>query len=81
MRSMAVTTVREAIAEALRAEGVQVLFALMGDGNLEVYRMYAEAAQNDPDMPRKVVVFVGELNKYAPARARGVRSIPRWDAG
>ena len=36
MRSMAVTTVREAIAEALRAEGVEVLFALMGDGNLEL---------------------------------------------
>jgi acetolactate synthase I/II/III large subunit len=33
---MAVTTVREAIAEALRAEGVEVLFALMGDGNLEL---------------------------------------------
>lgn len=38
---------------------------------LEVYRMYAEAAQDDPRMPHKVVVFVDELNKYAPARSRG----------
>ena len=36
MRSMAVATVREAIAEALRAEGVEVLFVFMGDGNLEL---------------------------------------------
>jgi acetolactate synthase-1/2/3 large subunit len=33
---MVATTVREAVAEALRAEGVEVLFALMGDGNLEL---------------------------------------------
>jgi len=38
---------------------------------IEVYRMYAEAAQDDPEMPRKVVIFVDELNKYAPARSRG----------
>jgi acetolactate synthase I/II/III large subunit len=33
---MARLTVREAVAEALRAEGVEVVFALMGDGNLEL---------------------------------------------
>jgi uncharacterized protein len=38
---------------------------------LEVYRMYAETAFNEPSMPRKVVVFVDELNKYAPARTHG----------
>lgn len=36
IRFMVATTVREAVAEALRAEGVEVLFALMGDGNLEL---------------------------------------------
>jgi len=34
IRFMVATTVREAVAETLRAEGVEVLFALMGDGNL-----------------------------------------------
>lgn len=33
---MAAATVREAIAGALEAEGTEVLFALMGDGNLEL---------------------------------------------
>jgi hypothetical protein len=38
----------------------------------EVHRMYSEADfENDPDMPRKMVIFVDELNKYAPARSRG----------
>lgn len=35
----------------------------------EVYRLYAEAERGD-DLPSKVVVFVDELNKYAPARGR-----------
>ena len=39
---MAATTVREAVAEALRAEGVEILFALMGDGNLELISAAAD---------------------------------------
>ena len=39
----------------------------------EVYRMYAEATTEDSgELPEKVIVFVDELNKYAPAR-RGER--------
>jgi hypothetical protein len=35
----------------------------------EVYGMYAEATVDDrADLPKKVVIFVDELNKYAPAR-------------
>jgi len=40
----------------------------------EVYRMYAEATPDDRgDLPKKVIIFVDELNKYAPAR-RGEES-------
>jgi len=35
----------------------------------EVYGMYAEASLDErPNLPEKVIVFVDELNKYAPAR-------------
>lgn len=35
----------------------------------EVYSMYAEAsAEEMADLPEKVIIFVDELNKYAPAR-------------
>jgi hypothetical protein len=35
----------------------------------EVYGMYAEATVDEQkDLPRKVIIFVDELNKYAPAR-------------
>lgn len=35
----------------------------------EVYGMYAEASLDEKtDLPKKVVIFVDELNKYAPAR-------------
>jgi hypothetical protein len=35
----------------------------------EVYGMYAEATYDDRgDLPRNVIIFVDELNKYAPAR-------------
>ena len=35
----------------------------------EVYNMYAEASYDQrADLPQKVIVFVDELNKYAPAR-------------
>ncbi len=35
----------------------------------EVYGMYAEASLDDiPDLPKRVIIFVDELNKYAPAR-------------
>jgi hypothetical protein len=43
----------------------------------EVYGMYAEANIDErPDLPKKVIIFVDELNKYAPARrAEGESSI------
>lgn len=35
----------------------------------EVYGMYAEASLDEKaDLPKKVIIFVDELNKYAPAR-------------
>jgi DNA helicase HerA-like ATPase len=35
----------------------------------EVYSMYAEASVDEQgDLPKKVIIFVDELNKYAPAR-------------
>jgi DNA helicase HerA-like ATPase len=35
----------------------------------EVYGMYAEATVDElADLPRRVIIFVDELNKYAPAR-------------
>jgi hypothetical protein len=34
----------------------------------EVYNMYAEATREDTDLPKKVIIFVDELNKYAPSR-------------
>jgi len=38
----------------------------------EIYGMYAEASVDErADLPKKVIIFVDELNKYAPAR-RGV---------
>lgn len=37
----------------------------------EVYGMYAEATVDEqPDLPKKVVLFVDELNKYAPVSRR-----------
>ncbi len=34
----------------------------------EVYAMYAEATVDERDIPEKVIIFVDELNKYAPGR-------------
>jgi len=43
----------------------------------EVYRMYAEASMDERgDLPKRVIVFVDELNKYAPSsRGEGASSI------
>jgi DNA helicase HerA-like ATPase len=43
----------------------------------EVYRMYSEVtADEQEDLPKKVIIFVDELNKYAPAkRGEGESSI------
>jgi DNA helicase HerA-like ATPase len=41
----------------------------------EVYGMYAEATVDErPKLPKKVIIFVDELNKYAPARRGGSES-------
>src|SRR6266508_1225662 len=41
----------------------------------EVYAMYAEATIDErSDLPKKVLIFVDELNKYAPARRGGDES-------
>jgi DNA helicase HerA-like ATPase len=41
----------------------------------EVYAMYAEATIDERgDLPKKVLIFVDELNKYAPARRGGDES-------
>lgn len=42
----------------------------------EVHNMYAEADLDErSDLPRKVIIFVDELNKYAPARRESESSI------
>jgi DNA helicase HerA-like ATPase len=42
----------------------------------EVYSMYAEASIDErADLPKKVIIFVDELNKYAPARGTEGSSI------
>ena len=43
---------------------------VFGDILRTIYRLYAESAEEDEDLPRKVIIFVDELNKYAPARER-----------
>jgi hypothetical protein len=43
---------------------------VFGDILRTIYRLYAESAEEDEDLPEKVIIFVDELNKYAPARER-----------
>ncbi|MDE2746623.1 MAG: ATP-binding protein [Chloroflexota bacterium] len=46
---------------------------VFGDVLRTVYDLFAgESSIEDTDLPSKVIVFVDELNKYAPAHARGV---------
>lgn len=46
---------------------------VFGDVLRTVYGLYSgESLTEDRDLPEKVIVFVDELNKYAPAQTRGV---------
>jgi hypothetical protein len=43
---------------------------VFGDILRTIYALYAEAGLEEGDLPEKVIIFVDELNKYAPARER-----------
>jgi len=43
---------------------------VFGDILRTIYALYAEEGSDREDLPEKVIVFVDELNKYAPARER-----------
>ncbi len=43
---------------------------VFGDILRTVYALYAEAGIDEEELPEKVIIFVDELNKYAPARER-----------
>ena len=39
---------------------------VFGDILRTIYHLYAESDGEDPELPKKVIIFVDELNKYAP---------------
>ncbi len=43
---------------------------VFGDILRTIYALYAEEGSERADLPEKVIIFVDELNKYAPARER-----------
>ncbi|NHK38694.1 ATP-binding protein [Thermus thermophilus] len=43
---------------------------VFGDILRTIYNLYAEEGSEREDLPEKVIIFVDELNKYAPARER-----------
>lgn len=43
---------------------------VFGDILRTIYALYAEEGSEQADLPDKVIIFVDELNKYAPARER-----------
>lgn len=43
---------------------------VFGDILRTIYALYAEEGSDSEDLPEKVIIFVDELNKYAPARER-----------
>jgi len=43
---------------------------VFGDILRTVYALYAEEGSEEYELPKKVIIFVDELNKYAPARER-----------
>jgi len=43
---------------------------VFGDILRTIYALYAEEGSEREDLPEKVIIFVDELNKYAPARER-----------
>ena len=44
---------------------------VFGDILRTIYELYAESDVEDQDLPKKVIIFVDELNKYAPEGAKG----------
>ena len=44
---------------------------VFGDILRTIYQLYAESDVADEDLPKKVIIFVDELNKYAPESAGG----------
>ncbi|HEV2352130.1 MAG TPA: ATP-binding protein [Terriglobia bacterium] len=44
---------------------------VFGDILRTIYQLYAESDEEDQDMPDKVIIFVDELNKYAPEGTKG----------
>jgi len=44
---------------------------VFGDILRTIYQLYAESDVEDTDLPHKVIVFVDELNKYAPETSQG----------
>lgn len=43
---------------------------VFGDILRTIYALYAEEGSDRGDLPEKIIIFVDELNKYAPARER-----------
>jgi len=43
---------------------------VFGDILRTIYALYAEAEEEEENLPKKVIIFVDELNKYAPAREK-----------
>ncbi|WP_283250005.1 ATP-binding protein [Chloracidobacterium aggregatum] len=44
---------------------------VFGDILRTIYALYAEEGSENENLPEKVIIFVDELNKYAPAREKG----------
>jgi hypothetical protein len=78
-RARNVKSVEEEIARIRGGEVVVVDIAkltddeqtlVFGDILRTLYALYAEAEEGDENLPEKVIIFVDELNKYAPAREK-----------
>ena len=78
-RASYVKSVEEEIARIRGGEVVVVDIAkltddeqtlVFGDILRTLYALYAEAEEGDENLPEKVIIFVDELNKYAPAREK-----------
>ena len=44
---------------------------VFGDILRTIYTLYAESDEEEQDLPKKVIIFVDELNKYAPEGTKG----------
>jgi len=78
-RAMNVKNLSEEIAKIRGGETIVVDIARLADdeqtlvfGDIlrTIYALYAEDGSESEDLPEKVLIFVDELNKYAPARER-----------